>query len=46
MEAARSGYKKCVIPKGNEKYISQLKGINEVQIIGVKTINEALEHLE
>jgi len=46
MEAVRSGYKKCVIPKGNEKYISQLKGISDVQIIGVKTINEALEHLE
>ena len=45
MEAVRSGYKKCVIPKGNEKYISQLKGLKDIKVIGAKTINEALEHL-
>lgn len=46
MEAARSGYKKCVIPKGNEKYLSQLKGLEDIEIIGVKTINQALEQLK
>jgi len=46
MEAVRSGYKKCVIPQGNQKYISQLKGLQDIMIIGVKTINEALEHLK
>lgn len=45
MEAVRSGYKKCVIPSGNEKYLKQMKFTGDVEIVGVKNINEALQHL-
>ena len=43
-EAARLGFKKCIIPKHNLRSIGQnLK--NEIEIVGVRTIRQAFESL-
>lgn len=43
-EAARLGFKKCVIPKDNLKSIS-VKVKNDIEVIGAKNIREAFESI-
>ncbi len=43
-EAARLGFKKCVIPKDNLKSIS-VKIKNDIEVIGAKNIREAFESI-
>lgn len=40
-EAEKMGFKKCIVPNGNLKELQGLKGI---EIVGVKTIQEATEN--
>jgi len=41
-EAARLGFRRCLLPKQNEEKIKPIKGI---QFIGVRTVQEAMEAL-
>ena len=41
-EAEKLGYKKCIIPESNKKY---LKDSYKLDIIGVKNVNEAIKAL-
>ena len=41
-EAEKLGYKKCIIPESNKKY---LKDKNKLDIIGVKNVSEAIKIL-
>ena len=41
-EAEKLGFKKCIIPKNNLKY---LEGTYKLEIIGVKNVSEALKAL-
>jgi DNA repair protein RadA/Sms len=41
-EAARLGFRRCLLPKQNEEKIRPIKGI---QFIGVRTVQEAMEAL-
>jgi len=43
-EAARLGFKKCIIPKDNLKSIS-VKIKNDIEVIGAKNIREAFESI-
>ncbi|OOB77857.1 MAG: DNA repair protein RadA [Epulopiscium sp. Nele67-Bin002] len=40
MEAAKLGFKKCIIPKSNKSKLPKIQGI---EVIGVDTVKEALE---
>ncbi len=42
MEAARIGFKSCIIPEGNYKLMEKVKGIEDIEIKGVKTVQQAL----
>lgn len=42
MEAARIGFKSCIIPEGNYKLMEKIKGIEDIEIKGVKTVQQAL----
>jgi DNA repair protein RadA/Sms len=41
-EAARLGFKRILLPKPNQE---KVKGIKEIELIGVKTVGEAIEKL-
>ena len=41
-EAEKLGYKKCIIPESNKKY---LKESHKLDIIGVKNVSEAIKYL-
>ena len=41
-EAARLGFQQCLLPKANEEKIKAIKGI---ELIGVKTVQEAVEKI-
>jgi len=43
MEASRIGFKKCVIPEGNIKAVKQNKSFNNINILPVKNVAQALE---
>ncbi|MCX7841780.1 MAG: DNA repair protein RadA [Clostridia bacterium] len=43
MEAARIGFKTCIIPRGNMKMLEKLKNIEDVAIKGVANVQEALD---
>lgn len=45
MEAARIGFKNCIIPKGNMKIIKQMKGLEGINIREVDNVQEALNVL-
>ena len=40
-EAAKLGFKRCVLPKSNAQDIKQ--GQDKVKLIGVKTVKEAID---
>lgn len=42
IEAGKMGYKKCIVPRANVKYLEQIKGID---VIGVSNVDEALNKL-
>lgn len=42
LEAARLGFKKCIIPIHNVKGLSE-KALNSIEVVGVRTIRKALE---
>lgn len=42
IEAARMGFKNCVVPAGNMKGIKQIKELKEINIIPVENVVEAL----
>lgn len=42
IEAGKMGYKKCVVPSANVKYLNKIEGI---QVIGVRTVSEALDKM-
>jgi DNA repair protein RadA/Sms len=41
-EAARLGFKRCLLPKQNQQKVKGTKGI---ELIGIKTVREAMEIL-
>ncbi len=41
-EAKKMGFTRCLVPKSNLKRMTKIKGI---EIIGVKTISQAMEEL-
>jgi DNA repair protein RadA/Sms len=41
-EAARLGFKRCLLPKQNRE---KIKGVKGIELIGVRTIQEAMEAL-
>jgi DNA repair protein RadA/Sms len=43
MEAARIGFKRCLVPSGNIKSIKQLKSVDTIEIKAVSDISEALD---
>lgn len=43
MEAARIGFKKCIIPAGNMKLVKQMKDIGDMQVKAAHNVQEALE---
>ncbi|AEV67275.1 DNA repair protein RadA [Acetivibrio clariflavus] len=45
IEAARMGFKNCVVPAGNMKAIKQIKELKEINIIPVENVVEALSIL-
>jgi DNA repair protein RadA/Sms len=45
MEAMRIGFKKCIIPAGNMKMASQIKGLEGIEVVSVENVQEALELL-
>jgi DNA repair protein RadA/Sms len=45
MEAARMGFKTCVVPKGNLKLIRQMDKLGKMEIKAVESVQEALEIL-
>ncbi len=45
-EAYRLGMKKCILPAQNLKSLKTLKGIDDMELIGVKTIRQAVEAIE
>ncbi|MFA6309467.1 MAG: DNA repair protein RadA [Clostridia bacterium] len=45
MEAARIGFKNCIIPSGNMKLIKQMKGIEGMEIKAVQNVQEVLNLL-
>jgi len=45
IEAARMGFKRCVVPAGNIKAIKQIKDLNEIDIRPVENVVEALSIL-
>jgi DNA repair protein RadA/Sms len=42
MEAAKMGFKRCLVPQGNIRRLGTVPGITT---IGVKTVEDALEQL-
>ena len=42
MEAMRIGFKKCIVPRGNVEVIKNMKEVNNIDIIGVENVQEAL----
>lgn len=45
MEAARMGFKTCIVPKGNLKLIRQMGKLGDVEIKAVESVREALDIL-
>ncbi len=45
MEAARIGFKNCLIPAGNMKSVKQIKGLEDINIKPVGNVQEALDIL-
>lgn len=45
MEAKRTGFKKCIIPFGNIRVLGSGKGLEGIEVKGVRHISEALEHI-
>ncbi|MCX8128540.1 MAG: DNA repair protein RadA [Clostridia bacterium] len=45
IEAARIGFKNCIVPAGNMKIIKQMKDINGINIKSVENVQQALEVL-
>lgn len=45
IEAARMGFKKCVVPAGNIKAIKQIKELKDINIIPVENVVDALSIL-
>lgn len=43
MEAARIGFKKCLVPSGNINAVKQLKTLNSIEIKAVRDLREAFE---
>ncbi len=41
-EAARLGFQRCILPKGNQE---KMKGTKGIELIGVRTVQEAVEKL-
>ena len=42
MEAMRIGFKKCIVPLGNVDAIKNMKEVNNIDIVGVENVQEAL----
>jgi DNA repair protein RadA/Sms len=42
MEAMRIGFKRCVIPEANMKTLKRIKGIGEMEVCPVKTVEQAI----
>jgi len=41
-EVSKMGFKRCIIPKSNLKNLSNFSSKKELEIIGVKTVQEAI----
>ena len=45
-EAARLGMKRCILPMQNRRALAACKGLDDIEIIGVKTIRQAVEAID
>lgn len=45
-EAARLGMKKCILPMQNRRALTACKGLEDIEIIGVKTVRQAVEAID
>lgn len=45
MEAARIGFKRCIVPAGNMPMLEKAKEFSEIRLVGVENVQQALEAL-
>ena len=44
-EAAKMGFKTCIIPKSNMDNVKKMKDLGDMKVVGVANIQQALEYI-
>jgi hypothetical protein len=45
MDAAKLGFARCVLPAANVEKLDKSAGLSKTQLMGVRTVEEAMERL-